>query len=159
VDAGGPHRTTAAKADPPFLFPGRFAAPELIMLVLADWACFLFHTLLIGFNMVGWAWRKTRLLHLVTLGLTAFSWFVLGAVYGWGYCLCSDWHFQVRERLGHNDPETSYIQLLARHVAGVSLSREASDWLAGTVFALIVLVTAATWLGSWLRGRKQAVHA
>src|SRR5262249_8135894 len=64
------------------------------MLDVLDKAFLVFHTALVLFNMFGWAWRRTRVLHLVTLGATAFSWFVLGAFYGWGYCLCTDWHFQ-----------------------------------------------------------------
>ena len=93
------------------------------MLVLLDKAFFLLHTLLIVFNMIGWAWSRTRLLHLVALGLTTFSWFVLGAFYGWGYCLCTDWHFQVRERLGYANVESSYVQLMASQVLGITLSR------------------------------------
>ena len=49
------------------------------MLALLDKAFFVFHALLIAFNMVGWAWRRTRTLHLIVLGLTAFSWTVMGA--------------------------------------------------------------------------------
>jgi hypothetical protein len=33
----------------------------------------VFHTGLIVFNLVGWAWRRTRRLHLLTVGLTAGS--------------------------------------------------------------------------------------
>jgi Protein of Unknown function (DUF2784) len=116
------------------------------MLVFLDWAFLVFHTLLIGFNMFGWIWRRTRPYHLATLVLTAISWFVLGIYYGWGYCLCTDWHFQVRRQLGYEDPWSSYIQLLADRAFGISLSRSASDWIAGSVFALIVIATAMVWL-------------
>ncbi len=116
------------------------------MLILMDYLFFIAHTLLILFNMVGWAWQRTRLLHLITLGLTMFSWFVLGAFYGWGYCLCTDWHLQIRRELGYSDIESSYIQLLATQVFRVTLSRPASDWIAGTVFVLIVLATTIVWL-------------
>src|ERR1700754_2360186 len=100
------------------------------MLTLLDKAFFAFHTAWIGFNVVGWAWKRTRPFQLVTLGLTAFSWFVLGAFYGWGYCLCTDWHFQVRRRLGYVDTETSYVQMLLNRVLGITLSRSASNRLA-----------------------------
>ena len=115
------------------------------MLTLLDKAFFAFHTLWIGFNIVGWAWRWTRPLQRVTVGLTAFSWFVLGAFYGWGYCLCTDWHFQVRRRLGYVDPETSYVQMLLNRVFGITLGRPASDRLTMGVFAAIVVATAAVW--------------
>jgi hypothetical protein len=125
------------------------------MLVLLDVGFFLFHTLLIGFNVVGWAWPRTRVLHLLTMGATTFSWFVLGATYGWGYCLCTDWHFQVRQELGYHDPESTYVQLLVHQLFGVSLSVEAANWIAGGVFAFIVVATAVTWARvGWRRWRS-----
>jgi hypothetical protein len=123
------------------------------MLVILDKAFIALHTLLMGFNMVGWAWRRTRVLHLIVLSLTAASWFVLGASYGWGYCICTDWHFRVRERLGYNESYTSYLQLLGTEWFGLNLDSKTADWIAGSVFALIVLATAATWSRVWLKRR------
>jgi hypothetical protein len=123
------------------------------MLVLLDKAFFVLHTMLLAFNMVGWAWRRTRSPHLIALGLTAFSWFVLGAYYGWGYCLCTDWHLQVRRQLGYPGVESSYVQLLASELFGATMSRTTSDWLAGGVFALIVIATAVAWGRDWQRRR------
>ncbi|MCB0386852.1 MAG: DUF2784 family protein, partial [Bdellovibrionales bacterium] len=37
-----------------------------------------FHLLLTLFNTFGWAWKKTRKVHLLTVGLTGFSWLILG---------------------------------------------------------------------------------
>jgi hypothetical protein len=115
------------------------------VLVFLDLAFFVLHTALMAFNLCGWAWRRTRALHLIVLTLTAASWFLLGAFYGWGYCLCTDWHFQVREKLGYVDPYSSYLQLLAAQFGGFQLSKQASDWIAGAAFGLIVLATAVTW--------------
>lgn len=115
------------------------------MLIFLDITCFVLHTLLILFNLAGWAFRRTRLAHLVVLSLTLFSWFVMGAYYGWGYCLCADWQFQIRRQLGYVDVETSYLQLLARQVFGLTFSRSVSDWVAGTALVLIVIATAIAW--------------
>jgi hypothetical protein len=122
------------------------------MLLLLDKAFFVVHTLLIAFNLTGWIWRRTRLAHLITFGLTAVSWFVLGAFHGWGYCVCADWHFQVRRELGYDDEETSYLQLLASELFGVSFSREVSDWIAGIFFVLIAIAAATVWI---LDGRRK----
>ncbi len=124
------------------------------MLELADWGFYLFHTLFIGFNMFGWIWRRTRVWHLATLGVTTFSWFALGAFYGWGYCLCTDWHFQIRRRLDYADTESSYVQLIAKHGLGITISPKTSDIIAGSVFLLIVLATAIVWSRDLLRRRK-----
>jgi len=97
-------------------------------------AFFVFHTLWIGFNCVGWAWKRTRRWQLATVGLTALSWFGLGAWYGWGYCPCTDWHWKVRERLGYVDPP-SYIQLLVRELCGIDLSISSANALAVAVLA------------------------
>ncbi len=115
------------------------------MLILLNQAFFVLHSLLIVFNIVGWAFRRTRLLHLITMGAVIFSWFVLGAFYGWGYCLCTDWHFQVRRQLGYHDSESSYIQLMAKHWAGVELSATAAAWIAGSVFAFILIAMTVVW--------------
>jgi hypothetical protein len=123
------------------------------MLVLLDVACFVLHTMLIAFNMVGWMWRRTRAVHRLTLGATIFSWFVLGIWYGWGYCVCADWHFQIRRELGYVDVDTSYLQLLARQVAGLAISRTLADVTAMIVLALILVATAAAWLGE-IRARS-----
>lgn len=119
------------------------------MLSLLDQLFFAVHTLLIGFNMVGWAWRRTRTLHLVTFGLTAFSWIVLGAYYGWGYCLCTDWHFQIRRQLGYVDPESSYVQLLVGKLCGASLTRPSADLLAVSIFVAILVATTVVWIRDW----------
>ena len=127
------------------------------MLVFLDIACFVLHTLLMLFNLVGWAFRKTRVAHLVTLGLTIFSWFVMGAYYGWGYCLCADWHFQIRRQLGYEDTDTSYLQLLARQLFGLTFSRSLSDWVAGTVLVLIVIATSIAWYRQIRQSRRTSV--
>ena len=122
------------------------------LLVGLDGLFFALHTALIGFNLVGWAWRRTRVAHRVVVGLTAFSWFVMGGYYGWGYCLCTDWHFQVRRALSKPIRETSFLQLLARSV-GLTLNRDASNRLAAGVFAAIVVATVLAWIADRRRIR------
>src|SRR5262245_7430017 len=101
------------------------------MLFFLDKALLVLHTLLMGFNMFGWAWRRTRLFHLFALLLTSASWFVLGAYYGWGYCICTDWQFAIRRQLGYPEVGSSFLQLLAADL-GLSMSQATSDWLAGS---------------------------
>jgi len=116
------------------------------MLFALDVVFFVLHSALIVFNMVGWAFRRTRKWHLVSLGLTAASWFVMGYWKGWGYCLCTDWHFMVRRARGIEDVEFNYIQLLARVLAGWNMSQPLAEALALTTFAAILACTAwANW--------------
>ncbi len=101
---------------------------------------FAFHTVWIGFNCVGWLWRRTRRWHLATTGLTALSWFGLGIWYGWGYCPCTDWHWQVRTRLGYRDP-VSYTHLLLRDVCGLELPPAQADAMTAGVFVLVAVLS------------------
>jgi hypothetical protein len=115
------------------------------MLVALDWVLFLGHVAVIVFNMIGWIWRRTRVLHLVTIGLTAFSWFVMGAWYGWGYCFCTDYHAHVLRQLRHPDADLTFIQLLFKRLFGGDVSRPMADTLAVVVFGMIVFATITVW--------------
>ncbi len=98
---------------------------------------FVFHTCVILFNLVGWIWKKTRLANLILLLATAFSWFFLGIWYGFGYCPCTDWHWQVRMKLGLYDTSTSYLEFLVEKLTGLDVSREIVD-----IFAVAFLAAA-----------------
>ena len=98
---------------------------------------FLIHTALIGFNLVGWIWPRTQKVHLLTIGATLFSWVVMGAWRGWGYCLCADWHFQIRRSLNIHTGESSYTELLFNQIPGVTVSRTFADIV--TVGGLILI--------------------
>jgi hypothetical protein len=113
---------------------------------------FVFHTLWIVFNCAGWAWRQTRRWHLATIALTAFSWFGLGPWYGWGYCPSTDWHWQVRGRLGYDDPP-SYIQLLVRQITGVEPDRFWADAIALVTLLVVTLLSVSLNLRDFRRDR------
>ncbi|MBN1648402.1 MAG: DUF2784 domain-containing protein [Spirochaetales bacterium] len=101
----------------------------------------VFHTTFTLFNIVGWIWKKTRKMHLITLLLTLFSWIFLGIWYGFGYCFCTDWHWRVRTILGNPPPEDGYIQFLVRVLTGLHPSYE---FTARTTVIVTILLLAAT---------------
>lgn len=107
----------------------------------------VFHFSLVVFNLTGWIWAKTRRLHLVAIGLTVTSWFGLGAVYGWGYCPCTDWHWGVKRRLGEVDLPYSYITYYLDRLTGLSWDTALVD--------VVVAVSglAALGLSIWLNWR------
>ena len=90
-----------------------------------------FHTLLVGFNTLGWVWRRTRRLHLLTISATLLSWFGLGVIYGWGYCPLTDWHWQVKRALGETHLPASCMKYYLDRITGV-------DWNAAVVDALVI---------------------
>jgi hypothetical protein len=109
---------------------------------------FVFHTSWMAFNCLGWMWRRTRRWQLATVSLTAVSWFGLGVRYGWGYCPCTDWHWQVRARLGHHDPP-SYIQLLIGELTGIDPSPDWANLLAVVTLGVVALLSIALNLRDW----------
>lgn len=107
------------------------------MYIFLDKFFFVFHSSLIIFNLFGWIWKKTRLANLVVLLSTAFSWFILGIWYGFGFCPSTEWHWQVRVKLGLYDMPSSYIEFLIESLTGLDVSRKFVD-----IFALVFLILA-----------------
>ena len=115
---------------------------------------FAFHTIFTLFNIVGWAFRKTRRLHLITVSLTAFSWFVLGIWYGWGYCFCTDWHWDIRDKLGYTDESNSYIHFLILKLTGVNMNPKLVDSV--TLIVFLVSFVLSIWLN--IRDKSRLKH-
>lgn len=118
---------------------------------IVDYFFFIFHVVLIFFNLFGWIPKKLRKWNLLSLIITAFSWFVLGIFYGFGYCFLTDWHWQVREKLGYADDSHSYIHFLVTKFTGISVDENLVDIFTAIfffiAFALSIYVN--------IRGRKR----
>lgn len=122
---------------------------------LLDLLLYALHLLIIGFNLLGWIWRRTRPLHLLFVALTAASWLLLGFWYGLGYCFVTDWQWQVKEQLGQRNLPASFIEHFLNGVLGFSFSTEIVDLLTGGLFALAALLS----LGLYIRDRRKARKA
>lgn len=117
------------------------------MYTFLDYFFIVFHSSLVLFNLTGWAWRRARRLHLATIGLTILSWFGLGMFFGWGYCLCTDWHWQVKRTLGETDLPNSYVKYYADKLTGVQWEPFVVDT------ATLLLGLSAFVLSCWLNWR------
>ena len=124
------------------------------MLHLLDLFFSFLHIAFTLFNLVGWIWPKTRKLHLITIGATAASWFILGIWYGWGYCFLTDWQWGVKEKLGERNLPSSFIKYFADKLTGKDI-----DPTLVTNVTLICFVGAviATVYVNWPRRRKRSV--
>lgn len=105
-----------------------------ILLHIADIFFVVFHTILTLFNAIGWIWKKTRKLNLITLLLTGASWFILGLFYGIGYCPLTDWHFQILRKLGHMNLPYSYIEYLTERLTPFNPNPQLVDTTTAVVF-------------------------
>src|SRR5688572_25085296 len=108
---------------------GNFLLYEII-----NYFFFIFHVALIFFNLFGWIHKKLRKWNLITLSLTAFSWFALGIFYGFGYCFLTDWHWQVRDKLGYSTASNSYIHFLILELTGISIDENLVDTFTAILF-------------------------
>lgn len=114
------------------------------MLLLLDYFLSFVHLALIGFNLFGWIPRATRKAHLVTIGLTAASWFILGIWYGMGYCPITDWQWDVKAKLGETDLPSSFIKYFADQLTGSDIPADTVNYatLAGFILAVIATIWA-----------------
>lgn len=130
----------------------------MILLHIADIGLFLFHTLLVLFNCLGWIWARTRRWHLATLGATAASWLILGIWFGTGYCLCTDLHWRVRAALGERVQESTYIQYLIARLTG--WTPDAALTANATAAAFLLVLVLSVWLSARdLRRQRGLKHA
>jgi len=112
-----------------------------------------FHSLFVLFCVTGWMWKKTRKLNLVLLLLTGFSWFILGIWYGIGYCPFTDWHWQVRHKLGHHDMPYSYMKFLLETVTGLEFNALFVDYMTVIFFTVALIMSCATNIIDWYKNR------
>lgn len=116
---------------------------------LLDKFFFGFHTLFIAFNLSGWIWKKTRRLNLLLLLATGFSWGVLGIWYGFGYCPSTDWHWQVRLKLGIFDMPASYTKFLIDTLTGLNVDARLVDGLTLGLYLIALIISIVVNIKDW----------
>lgn len=110
---------------------------------------FVFHSLWIAFCLFAWLWKKTRLANLVIIFLTGFSWTFLGIWYGFGYCPSTDWHWQVRAKLGCEDMPSSYTKFLIDSLTGLDVDSRLIDAIALTCLGLAFIASTIVNIKDW----------
>lgn len=121
----------------------------MAILEIIDALFFVFHTILILFNVFGWLVPAWRLANLITLLLTVFSWLVLGFWYGWGYCICVDWHWYIRGLLGYQNTSSSYIHFLVLKITGIDFPMNLVDTITVTVLFLVLMISGYLNIKKW----------
>lgn len=110
------------------------------MLELQDVLFTVLHYLIIGLNTLAWIPKKTRKLHLIILGMTFFSWIVLGFEYGFGYCFLTDWHWDVKEQLGELNLPNSFIQYQIEEVFRLNINPELTNMVTALIFVILIII-------------------
>ena len=119
------------------------------MFAFLDKFFFIFHSALILLILFGWIWRKTRVANLIVVLLTAFSWFILGIWYGFGFCPSTEWHWQVRMKLGHYDMPSSYTKFLIDSLTGMDVNEKLVDIFAVMFLTLALFASVLTNMRDW----------
>lgn len=112
-----------------------------LMLQFLDILLTITHLLIIGFNLFGWAWPKTRKLHLFFIILTACSWFVLGIWFGMGYCPITDWQWDVKKELGEIGLPNSFVEYYAEKITGRDFSASFINIITVSAFAVAAFLS------------------
>lgn len=116
---------------------------------------FIFHTLIVLFNIMGWIFKATRKWNLILLLLTGCSWFILGIWYGWGYCVCTDWHWDVRRKLGYIEESDNYIHFLFLKLTGINLPDKLVENGVMIFFVLSLAMSISLNLRDYIQRRKE----
>jgi len=111
------------------------------MWIILDIVFLWLHIIIITFNLLGWIWIKTRKWHFWLMITTIFSWLILGLKYGLGYCFLTDWHWDVKRKLGETGMPASFIKYFFDRYTPINLSAQTVDWFTGGVFGLVVIIT------------------
>ena len=111
------------------------------MLKLLDIVFLCLHLLIISFNLFAWIWKRTRKLHLIVLAATLFSWLILGLKYGLGYCFLTDWHWEIKMKLGETNLPNSFIKYFFDQYTFLNLSTEVVDAITIISFVLAILIS------------------
>lgn len=114
---------------------------DTMSLELQDILYTMLHLVVIGFNLVGWIWKRTRKAHLWLVALTAGSWAVLGIWYGWGYCPITDWQWDVKRQLGEKNLPNSFIKYYADKLSGADIDAAVVDTVTVVVFGIVAALS------------------
>jgi len=101
----------------------------------------ILHLALVGFNLFAWIWPGLRRAHLITAGITVFSWVILGIWFGFGYCPITDWQWDVKEKLGETNLPNSFVKYFADKITGKDFDPALVDSVTLWTFAAAILLS------------------
>lgn len=115
----------------------------------------ILHLAIIGFNLFGWIWPRTRKAHLIVIGATAISWFGLGIWFGWGYCPITHWQWDVKEKLGETDLPSSFVKYFADKISGKDFPPSLVDTV--TLSCFLAAIVLSVYFNFFWKRRSQLI--
>ena len=111
------------------------------MLSFLDGLLTILHFVIVLFNLFGWIPVYTRRVHLISIVLTAISWFLLGIWFGIGYCPITEWQWQIKEKLGEVNLPDSFIKYYGDKIVGSNLDPVFINTLTAVCFTLAAILS------------------
>ncbi|MBO35560.1 MAG: hypothetical protein CMO64_05150 [Verrucomicrobiales bacterium] len=111
------------------------------MLQLLDILFYIIHLGIIAICVLGWIPSRYRRMHLAFCGLVGASWFGLGMWRGWGYCVLTDWHWEIKAQLGQEGLPWSFIKHVWDSTLPQPIEPATADQLAFVTFALAIVIS------------------
>jgi hypothetical protein len=107
-------------------------------------------------NLLAWIPKSTRKLHMIILVLTIVSWIGLGYFFGWGYCILTDWHWDILEYLGERPFHSAFVAYFFDRVFNVSMSNHFSNiiTIAGLIFGLSGAIYVNIIIPKWKKKKR-----
>ncbi len=107
-----------------------------------DTALHLLHTGMVLFMVTGWAFRRLLGLHRGMLVLIWASWLGLGVYVRFlGYCILTDWHWQLKEAMGEHGMPPSYIEYMLWQLGSPDLPDTLVAYSTGGVFVVLTVLS------------------
>lgn len=113
----------------------------LIWWKIADISLDIFHAFLLFFIGSGWVFNKTRRTHLLGLGLVSFSWVGLGFWHGWGYCVMTDVHWNIKRHLGQSDLPASFISYMLKRGFDLSVPDSQINMMSYVILIMVIVMS------------------
>lgn len=110
-------------------------------LVILDILLTIFHLIVVSFNLLGWIWNPTKVIHFWFTIITLFCWVVLGIWYGFGYCPITDWQWNVKTQLGEQNLPASFIKYFIDKLTGLNVNSNLIDICTVLFFMLAIVAS------------------
>jgi len=111
------------------------------MLQFLDVLLTLVHLSIVLFNLFGWIPGRTRKAHLISVALTAASWFILGIWYGIGYCPFTEWQWRVKTQMGERNLPANFIEYFLEKITGHDFSEQFISILIVVCFCIAIILS------------------
>jgi hypothetical protein len=112
------------------------------VLQILDFIFHILHIFIILFFLIGWVFPITRFAHFILAILMLISWYGLGIIYGYGYCLITDIQWKIKKVLGQQPHTEYYIKYLMDKITGLDTNPNKINKLTiYTYFAILIIST------------------